>query len=61
VWSESGFLSAFNEDPLWGSGMIDYAGSGVVYVPRRLSSFDSLFPHQQTMSVLLLAGTSRED
>jgi len=38
VWSESGFLSAFNDDPLWGSGMIDYAGSGVVHVTGGLTA-----------------------
>eukprot|EP00559_Dactyliosolen_fragilissimus_P005781 CAMPEP_0184858264 /NCGR_PEP_ID=MMETSP0580-20130426/3395_1 /TAXON_ID=1118495 /ORGANISM="Dactyliosolen fragilissimus" /LENGTH=432 /DNA_ID=CAMNT_0027354339 /DNA_START=407 /DNA_END=1705 /DNA_ORIENTATION=+ len=32
VWSRNGFLSAFAEDPLWGVGMIDFAGSGVVHV-----------------------------
>ena len=32
VWSPSGFISAFNEDPLWGVGMIDFAGSGVVHM-----------------------------
>ena len=32
VWSPNGFLSAFSVDPLWGVGMIDFAGSGVVHV-----------------------------
>jgi Amt family ammonium transporter len=32
IWSNNGFLSAFNIDPLWGTGMIDFAGSGVVHV-----------------------------
>jgi len=31
VWSVNGFLSANSIDPLWGVGMIDYAGSGVVH------------------------------
>jgi len=32
VWSPNGFLSAYSVDPLWGIGMIDFAGSGVVHV-----------------------------
>mmetsp|Transcript_9977 Transcript_9977/g.13173 ORF Transcript_9977/g.13173 Transcript_9977/m.13173 type:complete len:550 (-) Transcript_9977:126-1775(-) len=32
VWSPNGFLSAKSIDPLWGVGMIDFAGSGVVHV-----------------------------
>ncbi|KAL7557276.1 hypothetical protein ACA910_016240 [Epithemia clementina (nom. ined.)] len=32
VWSPNGFLSAYSVDPLWGVGMIDFAGSGVVHV-----------------------------
>eukprot|EP00986_Skeletonema_menzelii_P012391 scaffold6832_cov81-Skeletonema_menzelii.AAC.14 len=32
VWSNSGFLSASNANPLWGIGMIDFAGSCVVHV-----------------------------
>ncbi len=32
VWSKSGFLSYSNSDPLFGVGMIDFAGSGVVHV-----------------------------
>jgi len=32
VWSKNGFLSFSSEDPLWGVGMIDFAGSGVVHV-----------------------------
>lgn len=31
IWSPNGFLSAFSPDPLWGVGMIDFAGSGVVH------------------------------
>jgi Amt family ammonium transporter len=29
-WSQNGFLSAFSNDPLWNSGIIDLAGSGPV-------------------------------
>eukprot|EP00522_Entomoneis_paludosa_P005653 CAMPEP_0172455668 /NCGR_PEP_ID=MMETSP1065-20121228/12185_1 /TAXON_ID=265537 /ORGANISM="Amphiprora paludosa, Strain CCMP125" /LENGTH=535 /DNA_ID=CAMNT_0013208137 /DNA_START=221 /DNA_END=1828 /DNA_ORIENTATION=+ len=32
VWSANGFLSAASVDPLWGVGMVDFAGSGVVHV-----------------------------
>ena len=32
VWDGHGFLSAFNPDSLWGVGMIDFAGSGVVHM-----------------------------
>ena len=32
VWSPQGFLSAFAVDPLWGIGMVDFSGSGVVHV-----------------------------
>ena len=32
AWSRQGFLSTFNEDPLWDIGMVDFAGSGVVHL-----------------------------
>ncbi len=32
VWSYTGFLSPSAKDPLWGSGVIDFAGSGVVHL-----------------------------
>jgi Amt family ammonium transporter len=32
VWNPNGFLSAYSIDPLWGTGMVDFAGSGVVHV-----------------------------
>jgi hypothetical protein len=32
VWNSNGFLSAYSVDPLWGTGMVDFAGSGVVHV-----------------------------
>jgi len=31
-WSANGFLSTFASDPLWGSGVIDLAGSGPVHM-----------------------------
>eukprot|EP00775_Hariotina_reticulata_P002904 gene2904-3192_t len=38
VWSPNGWLSAFNtKTPLFGSGMIDFAGSGVVHMVGGLS------------------------
>ena len=30
VWNHQGFLSAYSVEPLWGSGMVDFAGSGVI-------------------------------
>ena len=32
IWSSRGFLSATAENPLWGAGMVDFAGSGVVHL-----------------------------
>jgi Amt family ammonium transporter len=32
IWSNNGFLSNANADPLFGSGAIDFAGSGVVHL-----------------------------
>lgn len=32
IWSSSGFLTAFNNDPALGCGMHDFAGSGVVHM-----------------------------
>merc|ERR1719491_2620196 len=29
IWDGHGFLSAFNENPMFGIGMVDFAGSGV--------------------------------
>ena len=31
-WSTHGFMSAFKLDPLWGTGVIDFAGSGPVHM-----------------------------
>jgi len=39
IWSENGFISAYATDPLWGSGMIDFAGSGVVHASAGLTAF----------------------
>mmetsp|Transcript_15455 Transcript_15455/g.34699 ORF Transcript_15455/g.34699 Transcript_15455/m.34699 type:complete len:212 (+) Transcript_15455:71-706(+) len=43
VWSESGFLSAFNTNPLLGYGMIDHAGSGVVCVGCKFNCCEPVF------------------
>ena len=32
IWSQAGFLSALNANRLWGSGMVDFAGSCVVHI-----------------------------
>jgi len=32
IWDEYGWLSAFNANPLYKTGMIDFAGSGVVHM-----------------------------
>ena len=32
IWSNAGFLSPSNVNPLWGSGMVDFAGSCVVHI-----------------------------
>lgn len=32
VWNANGFLSAYSIEPLWGVGMLDFAGSGVVHL-----------------------------
>ncbi len=32
IWSTSGFLSAFNDNPPFGCGMHDFAGSGVIHM-----------------------------
>lgn len=38
VWSEHGFLSPDNYDPLLGSGALDFAGSGVVHLTGGLTA-----------------------
>ena len=32
IWSTNGFLSAKSATPIWSTGVIDFAGSGVVHV-----------------------------
>jgi Amt family ammonium transporter len=32
IWNPQGFLSAHSIDPLWGVGMVDFSGSGVVHM-----------------------------
>ena len=32
IWSSSGFITAFNDNPAFGCGMHDFAGSGVVHM-----------------------------
>lgn len=32
IWNANGFLSAYSVDPLWGVGMVDFAGSGTCVV-----------------------------
>lgn len=39
IWSSSGFLTAFNNDPFRGVGMIDFAGSGVVHMTGGCTAF----------------------
>jgi Ammonium Transporter Family len=39
IWSSRGFLSATAVDPLWGVGMIDFAGSGVVHLTGGTTAF----------------------
>ena len=38
VWDAQGILSATNIEPLWGVGMIDFAGSGVVHITGGLTA-----------------------
>jgi len=38
-WSSNGFLSKFSPNPLWGSGVIDLAGSGAVHMTGGVAAF----------------------
>jgi ammonium transporter, Amt family len=38
-WSYNGFLSPFAKDPLWGSGVLDLAGSGPVHMVGGVAAF----------------------
>jgi ammonium transporter, Amt family len=38
VWSNQGFLSVTNPDPLWGMGALDFAGGGVVHCTGGLTA-----------------------
>ena len=42
VWSIEGFLNAHKANRLFGSGMIDFAGSGVVHVSHVLRSIQKV-------------------
>lgn len=37
-WNHEGFLSPFKNDPVWGVGAIDFAGSGVVHMTGGLAA-----------------------
>jgi ammonium transporter, Amt family len=39
IWSSKGFLSADHETPLFGTGVVDIAGSGVVHVLGGITAF----------------------
>lgn len=38
VWSSNGWASAYKEKPLFGSGAVDYAGSGIVHITGGLAA-----------------------
>lgn len=39
IWSPNGFLGASNPVPLWGSGMVDFAGSCVVHTTGGMTAY----------------------
>ena len=39
IWSEFGFLSSIHADPLFGVGVVDIAGSGVVHILGGFTAF----------------------
>lgn len=43
VWSSAGWLSAFNASPLLGSGLVDFAGCGVVHMVGGISALCGAF------------------
>jgi Amt family ammonium transporter len=43
IWSGPGFLSTTTEKPLFGVGVVDYAGSGVVHVTGGMTALCALF------------------
>jgi ammonium transporter, Amt family len=38
IWSQHGFLSPYSRQPLWGTGVIDFAGASVVHVTGGLTA-----------------------
>lgn len=38
MWSAEGFLSPYKSDPLWDTGVIDFAGCGVVHLTGGLTA-----------------------
>jgi Amt family ammonium transporter len=39
VWDSAGWISPFNADPLFGTGMFDFSGSGVVHMVGGTAGF----------------------
>jgi Ammonium Transporter Family len=38
IWSPQGFLSAYNAEPLWDTGVVDFAGASVVHITGGLTA-----------------------